>query len=252
MHTPLVSGFAQLPDTRIHYEIYGQGPSVLLLHGNGEDLHIFDCILDYLSAYRVVALDTRGHGRSGRGSKPMNFQTFADDVAAVLFGLEIPTAHVIGFSDGGNTALHLALAAPKRVRSMILLGANLNPHGIRWVAQSSIVMSYLAYTAVAKIHPSLAAKREIWGIMVREPRLRAGQLAGITAPTLVVAGERDIVKPAHTAEIAAAIPGAIQSILPGLDHFVLSKPDQLMPAILAFLQQQNPLQQDANMRYNNY
>ena len=128
-------------DTLIHCETAGpkDAPVLVLLHGNGEDLHIFDPQTNYLSQfYRTVAVDTRGHGRSTRGTASLNFYTFASDLLAVLDALLINKAHIVGFSDGAITALHVALTAPERIRSMMLLGVNYNPQGIRLIPRLQI------------------------------------------------------------------------------------------------------------------
>ena len=90
-------------DALIHCEISGRedAHALLLLHGNGEDLRIFDPYIGYFSQhYRTIAVDTRGHGQSTRGTAPFRFHNFADDILAIFDALQISKAHIIGFSDG--------------------------------------------------------------------------------------------------------------------------------------------------------
>lgn len=236
MNPPSISGFANVSDIRLHYQIHGEGPPMLLLHGNGEDLRIFDPLLESLAGIRrIIAVDTRGHGQSGRGEKPFRFETFAADMLELMRLLELPSADVLGFSDGGNLALHMALLEPEKIGKIILMGANLNPSGIKRRVQLPIIAGYQLVRAIAAVDKSARLKRDILGLMVHHPKLTPGHLASIPCPTLVIAGERDIVKPDHTRLIAASLPKSRLEILPGLGHFVLAKPDILLPPILTFL-----------------
>lgn len=237
MISPLVCGYISLADTRIYYEVYGQGSPVMLLHGNGEDLHVFDTLIPALAAqYRVIALDTRGHGKSGRGTQPLDFITLARDVAGVMEQLQVERAPIVGYSDGGNTALHLALYAPKQVAGLALLGANLHPRGIvrRW--QIPIQLGYAACSAIARFYRPASPKRDILGLMVNHPRLTPEQIAAINAPALVIAGERDMVNRAHTEAIAGAIAGARLHILAGEDHFGIARSPRALALILDWLE----------------
>lgn len=237
MSNAIISGYAKLADTRIYYEIQGEGPVVALLHGNGEDLRIFDGLVPTLAArYRVLALDTRGHGKSGRGTRAFQFHTFAEDVAAVLELLRIPRAAVIGFSDGGNTAIHLALDFPERVERLVTLGANLNAKGVKSRFQTPIRLGYGMMSAIARVNRKLESKRERLELMARHPNLTPERLGDIEAPALVVAGERDMIKRAHTAQIAEAIPRARLSIIPGEDHFGIVRSPRVLEEILEFLE----------------
>lgn len=234
-----IGGYARVSDTRIYYEIYGEGAPVLLLHGNGENLHTFDALIPTLAErYRVIALDTRGHGKSGRGTKPFRFETFADDVFEAMKILELEPARVIGYSDGGSTAMHLALRYPQCVGRLLLLGANLNPKGVEVRFQAPVVMGYLACKAIARVSRKAEGKRELLELMVKHPQLTVEQVGRIGAPALVLAGEKDIIKSTHTMEIAEAIPGARMEIIPGADHFTLVKARQTANAIMQFLDEE--------------
>ena len=112
----------------LQYIEQGKGEALILLHGNGESLDYFAHQIAYFSHdYRVIAVDTRGHGQSPRGEDPFTLEQFAEDLRDFMDGLKIKKAHLLGFSDGGNIALTFALWYPERVRSLILNGANLYP-----------------------------------------------------------------------------------------------------------------------------
>ena len=115
----------------------GRGPALILLHGNGEDGSYFSHQMEAFSdRYRVIAVDTRGHGRTPRGDAPFTIRQFADDLLAFMDAQGLAKADILGFSDGGNIALVFALAHPERVGRLILNGANLDPSGLacscRW------------------------------------------------------------------------------------------------------------------------
>lgn len=107
-----------------------QAPTLILLHGNGEDHTYFVKQIPAFSPhFRLVLMDTRGQGQSTGGDGELNFSVFAADLLALMDHLQIAKAHLLGFSDGGNLALTFALAHPERVQSLILNGANLEPGG---------------------------------------------------------------------------------------------------------------------------
>lgn len=110
----------------------GYGTPLVLLHGNGEDSGCFVNQIDKFSEFRrVIAVDTRGHGASPRGSRPFTLDTFANDLNELFDKLGIDSADILGFSDGGNIALIFALKYPERVKRMVLCGANLFPTGLK-------------------------------------------------------------------------------------------------------------------------
>ena len=118
----------QISDISVYCRDAGSGIPIILLHGNGESGTYFCAQMEYFSAqYRVISFDTRGHGNTERGEKPMNFQQFAEDLSECMDQLGIASAHIVGFSDGGNTAITYALKYSDRVKSLVLNGANLNP-----------------------------------------------------------------------------------------------------------------------------
>ena len=138
-------------DVDLHYREQGTGEPLILLHGNGEDGSYFERQMDaFASRFRVIALDTRGHGRSPRGEAPFTIRQFADDLLAFMDGQGIERAHLLGFSDGGNIALAFALAHPERVGKLVLNGANLDGGGVKPSVQLPIVAGYGAASLFAR------------------------------------------------------------------------------------------------------
>ena len=130
-------------DIQLNYLIAGQGFPLVLLHGNGEDHTYFKRQMGCLSEkYQVIALDTRGHGGSPRGTAPFTLEQFAEDLKGFLDSREIERCHLLGFSDGANTALLFALKYPEYVEKLILNGADLYPAGVKLSTQIPIVLGW--------------------------------------------------------------------------------------------------------------
>ncbi len=224
-------------DITLHFEEAGAGGEpLILLHGNGEDCSYFEHQIAFFSRIRrVIALDTRGHGRSPRGTKPFTIRQFAQDLADFMDGQGIERADILGFSDGGNIALVFALTHPARVRRLVLNGANLFPSGVKLSVQLPIVMGYRLASLFARASRKAKANAEMLGLMVNDPDLDPADLAAIRVPTLVVAGTRDMIKESHTRLIASSIKDSRLAIIKG-DHFVASKnPDAFNAAVADFL-----------------
>lgn len=223
-------------EIKLSFTEAGSGAPLILLHGNGEDGTYFDPHIPALARhFRVIALDTRGHGKSPRGSAPFTIGQFARDLRDFMDAQGIDKASLLGFSDGGNIALTFALEHPKRVDRLILNGANLDPSGVKRSVQIPIVLGYGLTAVLARFSPEAARRAELLRLMVREPHIRPSELGRITAPTLVIAGTHDMIREKHTRLIARSLPNALLEIIPG-DHFVArTHPEDFRRAVEAFL-----------------
>ncbi|MCR4852156.1 MAG: alpha/beta hydrolase [Prevotella sp.] len=222
--------------TKMHYIEKGIGEPLILLHGNGEDSSYFanqmDCFAEH---FRVIALDTRGHGQTPRGEAPFTIRQFAEDLLSFMNQHGIEKAHLLGFSDGGNIAMVFALAHPERVGKLILNGANLDASGVKRRIQIPIEIGY----RIAKLFAGMSSKAkknaEMLGLMVHDPNVKPEELSRIQSPTLVIAGDNDMIKDKHTRLIAASIPKAELCILHG-SHFIASEnPIAFNNAVLKYL-----------------
>ena len=210
-------------DIELHCEETGSGEPLVLLHGNGEDGTYFaHQIAHFSQRFRVLALDTRGHGKSPRGEAPFTIRQFARDLLAFLDARGIERAHLLGFSDGCNIALAFALAHPERVGKLVLNGVNLNARGVKRSVQVPIELGYRMARLFAGLSAKARANAEMLGLMVNDPNVAPEELAALTAPTLVIAGENDMIREDHTRLIAERIPNARLAFVPG-DHFVAAK-----------------------------
>ena len=208
-------------DMELFYTKQGSGPPLLLLHGNGEDgTYFVHQIAEFSRDFTVYAMDTRGHGKSPRGTAPFTISQFADDLLAFMDQQGLAQADILGFSDGGNIALTFALRHPDRVCRLILNGANLDPKGVKPLVQLPIVLGY-HFASMFK-SPKATARAELPGLMVKEPHIAPAELQKLTMPVLVIAGTKDMIQERHTRLIAASIPGARLAIIPG-NHFIANK-----------------------------
>ncbi len=210
-------------DITLHFEDRGKGRPLILLHGNGEDGSYFSNQIDYFSkTYRVIAVDTRGHGRSPRGSAPFSIPQFAEDLFCFMEEKGIKKANLLGFSDGGNIALAFALKHPERVENLILNGANLNPKGVKLSVQIPIVAGYYMASLAGVCSRRAGKHAELLRLMVKEPDIRPGELKKLKVRTLVIAGTKDMIRENHTRLIHESIPGAQLVLILGV-HFIAGK-----------------------------
>ena len=223
-------------DIKHHYIEKGEGFPLILLHGNGENCSYFEHQMEPLARhFRVIAIDTRGHGQTPRGTAHFNIRQFAQDLLEFMDEHGIEKAHILGFSDGGNIAMVFALTHPERVEKLILNGANLNAKGVKPSVQIPIEIGYRIARIFANKSPEAKQNAELLGLMVNDPNVDPAELSHIKCPTLVIAGNKDMIKDKHTRLIAQSIPGAQLSIIPG-NHFIANKnPDTFNHEVLEFL-----------------
>jgi len=226
-------GLRSTPMERIalHHTEEGAGRPLILLHGNGEDGTYFREQMVPLSAgRRVIAVDTRGHGRSPRGEADFTIRQFAEDLHCFLKIMRIDKADILGFSDGANIAMRFAMMYSDMVGAMVVDGGNLDPSGVKPIIQVPVEIGYMAARAL-----HMRKKAEILGLMVNDPNIKPAELLSIRAKTLVVAGTGDLIKREHTERIAGSIPGAELKFIEG-DHFVARKnPQEFNRAVIEFL-----------------
>ncbi len=172
--------------------------------------------------YRVIALDTRGHGKSPRGTKPFTIEQFSCDLYDFMEELKFSQAVILGFSDGANIEMKFAMKYPSKVKALILNGGNLNPKGVKITTQLPIEIGFKIARRLALKSPDAKKNAEMLGLMVNDPNIERNELSKITAPTLVICGRKDMIRESHTKEIAKNIPNAQLSIIKG-NHFIANK-----------------------------
>ena len=218
--------FANVNGIATYYETYGSGPPLLLIHGNGGSISSMRCqILHFSRFYRIIAVDSRSHGKTEDGTARLTYEQMADDLAELLAEMKVNTVDIIGHSDGGVIALLFAIRHPSRVNALVASGPNLRP-------DATAVFPWLLpfYTKAVKQANAMLAQGDIsknwarikrWNeLMLAQPRIPTKDLSRIKAPTLILGGDEDVIRPEHLLEIYRNVPQAHLLILPGATHFI--------------------------------
>lgn len=214
--------FYKMDDLTLYFQEFGKGDPFVMLHGNGESSSFFDIQHRLLSKYfKLIAIDTRGHGQSPKGKAPFTLNQFAEDLHLFLQSGGFKKIHLMGFSDGANIAMIFALKYPQFLKSLILNSGNLYPEGMKPNVVKAICREYDKLTLLPDSEKT-AHERSLLSLMMNEPHISADQLAKINVPTLVIAGDNDMILKEHTELIAHSIAGSTLRFIEG-DHFIAYK-----------------------------
>lgn len=208
---------------RLYYEAYGAGEPLLLVHGNGLGIASLSAQIDYFRRrYKVIAMDSRDQGRSGDSPDKITYEKMTDDLAALLDHLKTGPVNVLGWSDGGIEALLLGIRHPAKVKRIAAMAANLNPSEQALYPEFlALVKSMMDATPpAAKETPQGKRQLKVTQMMFDEPHIDAKALEAITAPTLVLAGDHDLIRDEHTLEIYHHIPNSQLCIFPNATHMI--------------------------------
>ncbi|HSR31256.1 MAG TPA: alpha/beta hydrolase [Anaerolineae bacterium] len=237
----------------MYYEIHGEGEPLIVLHGSADSIETMrNAIVPLAEQYRVIAVDTRGHGRSTDSDHPFSYDLFAKDIIELMDLLEIDRAHIVGLSDGGITGLTIAMTYPDRLDRLVAVGANASPEGL-----TEIVVEGMRYGAFFESTPSYAYQRhapdpshwrnlteKLRHMILSEPNFTQDDLAKIQAPVLVMIGENDrFIRIDHTEGLHRMIANSTLFIVPKAGHNVFEVGQQgqrgvvdtALDAILTFL-----------------
>jgi pimeloyl-ACP methyl ester carboxylesterase len=230
-------------DISIYYETYGAGPPVLVLHGGFGSIESMSNQIEALAkSHFVIAADSRSHGRSTDSGAPLSYALMSDDMLKLLDHLRIDRTDIVGWSDGAMIAFDLALCHPERVGRLVAIGADYDVDGIVEHASPDLKvpptpLTYKLFARDPDHWPTLY--REVHTMWNTQQHYTLDRLARIKAPTLIVAGEFDAIKREHTAQLAKAISGTEEVIIPGATHNApIEKPEIVNRHMLKFLQEQ--------------
>src|SRR5437899_11624657 len=196
------------------------------------------------AGYRAVLIDSRGHGRSTRDSRPYAYELMASSVFAVMDAVHLRQAAVVGWTDGACSALTMAMAAPARVAGVFFFGCNMDPSGIKEIEPNHILDRCFHrhaedYARLSATPDQFKAFAEAVGLMQRTlPTDSARALAEIRVPVAIVHSEHDeFIKREHAEYLARSIPGAELIVLSGVSQFApLQRPTKFNDAMVAFLE----------------
>lgn len=220
--------FYSINGFQMYCEIYGSGEPLLMMHGNGQSIVALARQIPYFSRrYQVIVADSRAQGKSIDHSDSLSYEQMADDFAALLTALNIDSANVLGWSDGGINGLLMAIRHPEKVKKLAVTGANLWPDSsaVEKEILEDIHPAYLSYKNKFEDHTPKTAedstKYKLLKLLIEQPHIPLSDLHKIKAPTLVIAGDRDLIKPEHTFLIFKNIPNASLWIVPNCGHATL-------------------------------
>lgn len=242
--------YAEVNGIRMYYEVHGSGQPLVLIHGGGSTIQTsFGRLMPLLAKTRqVIAVELQAHGHTSDRDAPESFEQDADDVAELLRQLQVRTADVLGFSNGGSTALQVAIRHPGRVNKLIAISAIYRRDGMQpwfwdFMDQGSFAdMPQLYKDAFLRINPDPAALRNMHdkdrARMLGFTDWKATDLQAITAPALIVASDRDVVRPEHALEMARLLPnGRLAVFLGGHGEFfgeaMSPHPESRVPELFA-------------------
>lgn len=190
----------------LNFEKKGSGKPLILIHGNGEDLHIFDELVESLkNDFTIYSIDMRNHGKSSM-TDDFDYSIMAYDLYLFIQKLRIEKPFFFGFSDGGILGLLLSIAYPDLFKKVVVAGANMNPKGI------------LPRITKISLENYEKTKSPYEKMMIEQPNIRNQDLNKIKTPVMVLAGEFDIVRETHTKRIARHIKNSTSIIIPKRAH----------------------------------
>jgi pimeloyl-ACP methyl ester carboxylesterase len=242
---PLCSGYAPVNGVQLYYAIYGRGKALILLHGGlGNIEHFGNQIPAFANDFEVIAVDSRGHGKSTRTNQSYSYSLMASDIVALMDYLDIPKASLLGWSDGANIGLDIAIHHPARINALVAFAGNFAVSGLRKEAKPSSTFNQY-FELVKRDYRRLSstptqykefedAVRKMWRT---QPNYSPQQLASIRCPTLVIDGAYDeAIKRSHTEQMSHFIPNSQLVILPDVSHFAMfQNPAEFNEVVLEFL-----------------
>jgi len=222
-----ISGYAPVNGLKMYYEIHGEGTPLVLIHGGGSTIQTsFSKILPLLAQdYKVIAVELQAHGHTNDRDSPESFKQDANDVAVLLSYLKINKAHFLGFSNGGQTAMQIGISHPEIVNKLIIVSAFYKREGamkgfFEGMQQATLEnMPALLKTFYLQINNDQKGLQIMFDKdkerMLHFKDWKDEDLAAIKNPSLIIAGDKDVVTPEHAVKMSQLIPNAQLVILPG-------------------------------------
>ena len=221
---PAAGKYYPLRGMRFYCEIYGTGKPLLMIHGNGGSIASFENTIPYFAKkYKVIVADSRSQGKSVDTGDSLSFEMMADDEAALLDALHIDSAYVLGWSDGGITALLLSMRHPGKVIKLAATGANLTPDSTA-IMPSVWQQGAQYYESMKDKPPVTGSEKMAWKLFLLDwfqPQIPFHALQTIRCPAFIIAGDHDIITLQHTVLIYQNIPRAYLWIVPNSSHGTL-------------------------------
>jgi pimeloyl-ACP methyl ester carboxylesterase len=238
--------YAEVNGLKMYYEIHGSGKPLVLLHGAFGWATVFPTLA---KSRQVIAIELQGHGHTADIDRPLTYEQMADDTAALLEQLKIEQADFFGYSMGGNVALAVVIRHPKLVRKLVTVGSHYRKMEDAYDPEvftqfKSLSPETFTFKELKDPYDRMAPDPKKWPVLVTKIKKMGLEFKGfslddlrsIKAHTLIMIGDRDVVRPEHAVEMFRLIPNAQLAVFPGGDHFMLwTSPEKLLAPIAAFL-----------------
>jgi pimeloyl-ACP methyl ester carboxylesterase len=239
------SGYAPVNGIKIWYATFGNGAPVILLHGGLANSNYWGKLVPALAKhYRVIVVDSRGHGRSSRDAQPYGYDLMASDVTALMDYLKIKKAALVGWSDGAIIGLDIAMHHPERLTKLFAFAANSDPSAVKDVEHDPVFSAFIARARkeYEKLSPTPTEYNAFLGQITKmwetQPNWTAADLAGIKVRTWIVDADHDeAIKRENTLFMADNIPNSGLLIQPDVSHFsFIQDPAQFNADVKHFLE----------------
>ena len=235
-NNPDAGKFVKVNGINMYYEIYGSGAPMVLVHGNGGNITSMANQIEYFKTkYRVIVADSRAQGKSSDTKDRITYEQITDDWAALLDILKVDSAYFIGWSDGGIESLLMAIRHPSKVKMMAVMGANLQPDesavypwAVKWVKQTAMTIDSMILKKDTAYN--YAAIKKLIDLLGNQPHISLDQVRTIQAPTLVLGGDKDVIREEHTMQIYQNIKKSWLCIFPGGTHMMPETDPELFNA----------------------
>lgn len=204
----------------LNYYEKGQGDSLIFLHGNSMNSESLYNLYNYFSKrYKVIAIDSRGHGLSECGEVTYSINLFADDVVTFCNKKRLSNICIIGYSDGANIALMIAKKYPQLIHKLVIISGNYKVNGIKKWFREIIKFSIILLSPFAKYFKSVKIQKWKFDLMLNDVCISEIDLNQIIKPTLVFGAENDLIYEKHTFDIHRNIKGSRLEIIKKTNHF---------------------------------
>jgi pimeloyl-ACP methyl ester carboxylesterase len=241
--------YADVNGLKMYYEVHGSGQPLVLLHGGFGMAEAWAPVLPTLVPNRqVIILEQQGHGRTADRSEPLTYERMAEDTATLLKHLKVREADIFGYSDGGIVGLGVTIRYPALVRRLAILGANTGKlsevYDPKFYAEYQSLPADFAPKELKEPYDRVAPDPTKWPVLVSKIKdlgrdfkgYSVQEVKSIQASTLIMMGDRDVVRPEHAVEMFRLIPNARLAIIAGSDHFVLfTSPEKVLGTLTSFL-----------------
>lgn len=221
------------------YEWENEGEAIVLLHGGLSKTASWDYIMvpPLEDRFHLFAYDRTAHGFTGDQADSLHFEFQAKEAIAYLEDVVKQPAHLIGWSDGGNIALMVAIQRPDLVKSIVAIGANYHYSGVMQAFDEINISEedQAEYNLISPDAPQTLREKTVrmQAIWESEPTLSLAEISTIQCPVLVLVGDDDVISHTHTVQLYEALPFGQLSVIPGTSHFVLKEKPALMNAVIS-------------------